>query len=150
MKNSTPSRQPPINWPPAANRITRPARMIFFRSISRPIMNSMKIRPSSEMTLNRFLRLDPSHAEWTDEEPGDQIGQYQRLPGKMGGQPEPPGKQDGQRDIANKFVHALSRSAEFPQVQAKDTRLPVTWAMCHRPARCQVRPLVRPAKQERR
>ena len=31
--------------------MTLPARMIFFRSISSPIMNSMKIRPSSEMTL---------------------------------------------------------------------------------------------------
>ncbi|MGY3360897.1 hypothetical protein ACVWZK_007560 [Bradyrhizobium sp. GM0.4] len=50
-KNSTPSRQPPRSWPPAANRMTFPARTIFFRSISRPIMNSMKIRPSSEMTL---------------------------------------------------------------------------------------------------
>ena len=50
-KNRMPSRQPPINWAPAANRITGPARMIFFRSISSPIMNSMKIRPSSEMTL---------------------------------------------------------------------------------------------------
>ena len=49
MKNSTPRRQPPINWPPAANRMTRPARTIFLRSISSPIMNSMKIRPSSEM-----------------------------------------------------------------------------------------------------
>ena len=49
MKNARPIRQPPINWPPAANRITRPERMIFFRSISSPIMNSMKIRPSSEM-----------------------------------------------------------------------------------------------------
>ena len=51
MKNSMPSTQAPTNWPPAANRITRPARTIFLRSISSPIMNSMKIRPSSEMTL---------------------------------------------------------------------------------------------------
>ena len=51
MKNSIPSRQPPINCPPAANRMTLPARTIFLRSISSPIMNSMKIRPSSEMTL---------------------------------------------------------------------------------------------------
>ena len=51
MKNTMPSRQAPTSWPPAANRITRPARTIFFRSISSPIMNSMKIRPSSEMTL---------------------------------------------------------------------------------------------------
>ena len=50
MKKTTPSRQPPISCPPAAIRITGPARMIFFRSISSPIMNSMKIRPSSEMT----------------------------------------------------------------------------------------------------
>ena len=62
--------------------------------------------------LDRLLRLDPSHPEWSDKEPGQQIGQYQRLPGKMGGQSEAPGKQDGQRNIANKFVHALSRSAE--------------------------------------
>jgi hypothetical protein len=46
-----PSRQPPTSWPPAANRMTLPARTIFFRSISSPIMNSMKIRPSSEMML---------------------------------------------------------------------------------------------------
>jgi hypothetical protein len=31
------------------NGLFRPARTIFFRSISSPIMNSIKIRPSSEM-----------------------------------------------------------------------------------------------------
>jgi hypothetical protein len=51
MKKAMPSTQAPTSWTPAANRITRPARTIFFRSISSPIMNSMKIRPSSEMTL---------------------------------------------------------------------------------------------------
>ena len=51
MKNRMPSRQAPASCPPAATRITRPARTIFFRSISSPIMNSMKIRPSSEMML---------------------------------------------------------------------------------------------------
>ncbi|MBA7642215.1 hypothetical protein ES703_49904 [subsurface metagenome] len=51
MKKSTPSTQPPSSWPPAAIRITGPARTIFLRSISSPIMNSMKIRPSSEMML---------------------------------------------------------------------------------------------------
>ena len=49
MKNNTPRMQPPRSWPPPAIRITGPARTIFFRSISRPIMKSMKIRPSSEM-----------------------------------------------------------------------------------------------------
>ena len=94
MKNNIPSRQPPINCPPAANRMTLPARTIFFRSISSPIMNSMKIRPSSEMTLIEFLGLDPAHAEWTNDEPGDKVGQDQRLPGKMRQQAEHPGEQD--------------------------------------------------------
>ena len=43
---------------------------------------------------DRFLGLDPAHAEWTNEEPGDKVGQDQRLPGEMGEQAEPPGEQD--------------------------------------------------------
>ena len=44
--------------------------------------------------VDRFLGLDPAHAEWTNEEPGDKVGQDQRLPGKMGQQAEHPGEQD--------------------------------------------------------
>ena len=33
--------------------------------------------------VDRILGLDPAHAKWTNEEPGDKVGQYQRLPGKM-------------------------------------------------------------------
>ncbi len=47
-------------------RITLPARMIFFRSISSPIMNSMKIRPSSAMVL-----IDCS--DWTHLSPNGPI-----------------------------------------------------------------------------
>ena len=43
---------------------------------------------------DRFLGLDPAHAEWTNEEPGDKVGQDQRLPGKMGQQAQHPGEQD--------------------------------------------------------
>ena len=44
--------------------------------------------------VDRFLGLDPAHAEWTNEEPGDKVGQDQRLPGKMRQQAEHPGEQD--------------------------------------------------------
>ena len=43
---------------------------------------------------DRFLGLDPAHAEWTNEKPGDKVGQDQRLPGKMGQQAKHPGEQD--------------------------------------------------------
>jgi hypothetical protein len=43
---------------------------------------------------DRFLGLDPFHAKWTNEEPGDKVGQDQRLARKMCQQPEPPGEQD--------------------------------------------------------
>ena len=54
---------------------------------------------------DRFLRLDPGHAEWTDDEPGDKVGQDQRLAEKMGQKAQPPGEQDAKSDIANKLVH---------------------------------------------
>ena len=44
--------------------------------------------------VDRFLGLDPAHAEWTNEKPGDKVGQDQRLARKMGQQAEPPGEQD--------------------------------------------------------
>ena len=44
--------------------------------------------------VDRFLRLDPAHPEWTNEKSGDKISQDQRLPGKMGQQAEHPGEQD--------------------------------------------------------
>src|ERR1700710_272552 len=34
--------------------------------------------------LDRLLRFDPPHPEWTNEKPGDKVGQDQRLPGEMG------------------------------------------------------------------
>ena len=43
---------------------------------------------------DRFLRLDPAHAEWTNEEAGDKVGEDQRLAEEMGQKPEPPGEQD--------------------------------------------------------
>ena len=43
---------------------------------------------------DRFLRLDPAHAEWTNEEPGDKVGEDQRLAEEMGQKPEHPGEQD--------------------------------------------------------
>ena len=43
---------------------------------------------------DQFLGLDPAHAEWTNEKPGDKVGEDQRLPGKMGQQAEHPGEQD--------------------------------------------------------
>jgi hypothetical protein len=67
---------------------------IFFRLISRPIVNSMKIRPSSEMMQIDFPGFDPAHAEWTNEKPGDKVGQDQRLPGKMGQQTRHSGERD--------------------------------------------------------
>ena len=57
-------------------------------------MNSMKIRPSSEMTAIDSCGLDPAHAEWTNDKPGDKVGQDQRLARKMGQQTEHPGEQD--------------------------------------------------------
>src|SRR3569623_1324117 len=57
------------------------------------------------------LGLDPAHAEWTNEEPSDKVGQDQRLPGKMRQKAEDPGEQDTESDIANKFVH---RSVSAP------------------------------------
>ena len=68
-------------------------------------MNSMKIRPSSEMTADQFLGLDPAHAEWTNEKAGDKVGEDQRLAGEMGKQPQHPGKQDAKSDVANELVH---------------------------------------------
>ena len=55
---------------------------------------------------DRFLRMDPAGAEWTYAEAGDKVGQDQRLPGKMGEQPQHPGEQDRECDIANELVHA--------------------------------------------
>ena len=43
---------------------------------------------------DRFLGLDPSHPEWTNEKPGDKVGEDQRLAGKMGQQAEHPREQD--------------------------------------------------------
>jgi len=43
---------------------------------------------------DRFLGLDPAHPEWTNEKPGDKVGQDQRLPGEMRQQPDSPGEQD--------------------------------------------------------
>ena len=54
---------------------------------------------------DRFLGLDPAHAEWTNEKPGDKVGEDQRLPGKMGQQAKHPGEQDAKSDIANELVH---------------------------------------------
>ena len=54
---------------------------------------------------DRFLRLDPAHAEWTNEKPGDKVGEDQRLPEEMGQKPEHPGEQDAKSDIANKLMH---------------------------------------------
>lgn len=55
---------------------------------------------------DRFLRLDPASAEWTNAEAGDKVGQYQRLPGEMGEQAQHPGEQNTESDVANEFVHA--------------------------------------------
>ena len=55
---------------------------------------------------DRFLRLDPAHAEWTNAKAGDKVGQDQRLPGEMGKQAQHPGKQDAESDVANELVHA--------------------------------------------
>ena len=46
------------------------------------------------MTEIEFLGLDPAHAEWTYDEPGDKVGKDQWLARKMGQQAEPPGEQD--------------------------------------------------------
>jgi len=35
------------------------------------------------MMLMDFLRLDPARAEWTNEEPGDKVGDDQWLPEQM-------------------------------------------------------------------
>jgi len=43
---------------------------------------------------DRFLRLDPAHAEWTNEEAGDKVGKDQRLPEEMGQKPQHPCEQD--------------------------------------------------------
>ena len=43
---------------------------------------------------DQFLGLDPSHPEWTNEKPGDKVGEDQRLAGKMGQQAEHPREQD--------------------------------------------------------
>ena len=56
-KNNIPSRTPPISCPPAANRMTLPARTIFFRSISSPIMNSMKFDQGDARALTRKRKL---------------------------------------------------------------------------------------------
>jgi hypothetical protein len=55
---------------------------------------------------DRFLRFDPSGAEWTYAKAGDKVSQNQGLPRKMGQKPQDPSKQDTERDIANEFVHA--------------------------------------------
>ena len=57
---------------------------------------------------DRFLRLDPAHAEWTNDEPGDKVGEDQRLAEKMGQKADAPGEQDAKSDIANKLVHETS------------------------------------------
>jgi hypothetical protein len=46
---------------------------IFFTSIFSPIMNSMKVTSSDDT--DWFLRLDPAHAEWTNEKSGDKISE---------------------------------------------------------------------------
>jgi hypothetical protein len=49
--------------------------------------------------------MDPTHAEWTDDEPGDKVGEDQRLAEKMRQKADAPGEQDAKSDIANKLVH---------------------------------------------
>src|SRR5207253_3030348 len=53
---------------------------------------------------DRSPGLDPAHAEWTYEKPGDKVGRDQRLPGETGQQAEHPGEQDASGDIAKEFV----------------------------------------------
>src|SRR5437899_4158638 len=109
-KNRMPSRQPPRSWPPAANRITFPARTIFLQVDLQTDHEQHEDQAELGDDADRFLGLDPAHAEWTNEKAGDKVGQYQRLPGEMGEQPNSPGKQDTERDIANEFMHASKTS----------------------------------------
>jgi hypothetical protein len=51
--------------------------------------------------------VNPSYAERADHKPADEIGENQRLPGKMRDKTQHPRKQDAQRDISNEIVHVL-------------------------------------------
>jgi hypothetical protein len=86
------------------------ARLIVVRSLSQPDHEQHEDQTELGDDADRLLGLDPAHPEWTNEKAGDKIGQYQRLPGEMGEQPDPPGKQDTERDIANEFMHASKTS----------------------------------------
>ena len=85
--------------------MTLPARTIFFRSISRPIMNSMKISPSSAMVWIDVLGLDPARPDGPQQEAGDQIGKDQRLADQVGGDAKQPGHDDGQCQVVGEFTH---------------------------------------------
>ena len=86
--------------------MTLPARTIFFRSISSPIMNSMKIRPSSAMVRIDSWDLTQLQPGRTEQEAGDQVGQHQRLAQKVRRHAKEPRRHDRKCEVLDQLVHS--------------------------------------------
>src|SRR6185437_7581218 len=80
---------------------------------------------------DRLLGLDQAGAEWTNEEPGDKVGEDQRLPEKMGQKPECPCEQDAKRDVANEFMHVSKPIRGDCDPQPRGMTVKIKRAMCH-------------------
>ena len=94
-KNRTPSTQPPTNLP-AGGKQDDPAGADDLLQVDfQPDHEQHEDQAEFGDDADRFLGLDPAHAEWTNEKPGDKVGEDQRLPGEMGQKPEHPCEQDG-------------------------------------------------------
>ena len=94
MKKSMPSRQPPTSCA-AGGEQDHPAGAHDLLEVDfQPDHEQHEDQAEFGNDADRFLRLDPAHAEWTNQEAGDKVGQDQRLAEEMGQKAEPPGEQD--------------------------------------------------------
>ena len=89
---------------PAVSVMTRPALIMFFRSISSPIMNSSSDRPISEMVWMYPGVGDPLEAVRADGEPGDEIGEQQRLARHLRHHRHDPRGDDANGDVGDEAV----------------------------------------------
>ena len=93
-------------WMTEAPMMMLPARMIFFRSISSPIMKSMRIRPSSEITWIDSSDRTKCSPEGPSRKPPAMIGEDGGLAEELGANAENPRGNDGKGDVLNQPVHA--------------------------------------------
>ncbi len=99
-----PSNTQPRICAPAASVMTRPALNIFFRSISRPIMNSSSDRPISEMVWIESALVIHWKPCGPMAKPADQIRQQQRLPRHLRHHRHDPRGDDADGDVGDKAV----------------------------------------------